>query len=50
MGLKQRFVDIKTEMSTPKAILCAMNSYQGDWIPEGITGSVLSKLNNSLAL
>lgn len=50
MALKQRFVDMKTEMSTPKAFPCAMNGFQGDWRPEGITGSVIAKLNNSLAL
>lgn len=50
VGLKQHFVDIKTEMSTPKAFLCAMNSFQGDWIPEEIARSVPSKLSDNLAL
>lgn len=37
-------------MSTPKAFLCAMNSFQGDWIPEEIARSVPSKLSDNLAL
>lgn len=51
MGLKQRFVlEIKTVMSTGKAFLCATNGFQGDWIPEEIACSLLSKLNNNPAV
>lgn len=51
MGLKQHFVqEIKTEMSTAEAFLSPMDGFQGDWLPEEIACSVLSKLNNNLAV
>lgn len=37
-------------MSTAEAFLCPMDGFQGDWLPEEIACSVLSKWNNHLAV